>query len=418
MLGRWLPFLLSLLLVPAVALAMTQSSVPPKFGIPWGNAAGGAYIRSIPQASQIGIQNCAASLTDGFPPLTFVPASSGGCPPFGQDMNGILKQLSQWNQWAGAGAAPLYDSAFSTSIGGYPSGATLANATTPGCFWISSVDNNATNPDAGGANWNSSCPGGGIAGTSTGSANTQNIASTPIVLRSGAMVQFTAGFTNTGPLLVNVNGGGNKNVFRNSQLGSTQSVGGEVVAGQLVRLVYDGTEWVCLSCASVIVGQMIDYSGTTAPAGWLFADGSCQSQTTYADLYAVASTNFGSCSAGSFAMPDARGTIIVGRDNQGSNGNSSRLNLCGNDTTQGGICGQQSRNILQANLPNISFPNTLAYSSLSTFGSYLSGGGLSAVTGYSGTNNQSLAGSVTSGGSGVPFITIQPVQFASKIVKL
>jgi len=52
-----------------------------------------------PQASQIGITNCAASLTDGFPPLTFVPVAQGGCPPFGSDFNGILRQITQWSQW-------------------------------------------------------------------------------------------------------------------------------------------------------------------------------------------------------------------------------------------------------------------------------------------------------------------------------
>ena len=114
--------------------AETLASTPPKFAIPWGNSAGGAYIRPIPQPSQIGIQNCAASLTDGFPPLTFVAQSAGGCPPFGQDFNGILKQLSQWSLWAGGGAGVAYDSSYQASIGGYPLGATLVDAANAGCF--------------------------------------------------------------------------------------------------------------------------------------------------------------------------------------------------------------------------------------------------------------------------------------------
>lgn len=143
----------ALILSAAPALALQQNQVPAKFGIPWGNSAGSAYIRSIPIPSQIGIQNCAASLTDGFPPLTFVPAVAGGCPPIGSDFNGILKQLSQWNQWQAAGGPVFYDGAFATASGGYPAGAMLQSAVTPGTIWLSTADSNVNNPDAAGAGW-------------------------------------------------------------------------------------------------------------------------------------------------------------------------------------------------------------------------------------------------------------------------
>lgn len=145
--------LFGLLLIPAAAMALSQSNIPPKFPIPWGNSAGSSYIRSIPTPSQIGIQNCAASLTDGFPPLTFTPSIAGGCPPDGRDFNGILKQLSQWGQWQSAGGPVFYDSAFASAIGGYPKGAKVSSAVALGDVWMSIADNNTTNPDAGGANW-------------------------------------------------------------------------------------------------------------------------------------------------------------------------------------------------------------------------------------------------------------------------
>jgi Chaperone of endosialidase len=150
--------LLSLsILWPLDAMALSQSAVPTKFNIPWGNGAAVPYIRTIPQASQIGIQNCAASLTDGFPPLTFTPSNSGGCPPFGADFNGILKQITQWQQWQAAGGPILYDAGFQSAIGGYPKSSQLTNATTPGCYWISTIDANGSDPDTGGANWIKSC---------------------------------------------------------------------------------------------------------------------------------------------------------------------------------------------------------------------------------------------------------------------
>lgn len=162
---------MAMMLAVSQAFAASQSGAPPKFPIPWGNSAGSAYVRSIPQNSQIGVVNCAASLTDGFPPPTFVPASAGGCPPFGSDFNGILKQLSQWGLWQGAGATLLYDSGFSASIGGYPRGALLSNASVATCYWISTIDNNSSDPDTGGANWTAFCPttiNGGIGAFTTG----------------------------------------------------------------------------------------------------------------------------------------------------------------------------------------------------------------------------------------------------------
>lgn len=132
---------------------MLASSVPAKFPIPFANSAGPDYIRTIPLASQIGINGGWASLTDGFPPLNFTPIAAGGIPPFGQDVNGILHQTTAWSQWQQAGAPVYYDAVFSAQIGGYPRGAMLSSAVTFGNFWMSTVDNNLSNPDTGGANW-------------------------------------------------------------------------------------------------------------------------------------------------------------------------------------------------------------------------------------------------------------------------
>ena len=172
MLKRFLAPVLALLLAAGPAFGLSDGQIPTKTPTPWANsAANPTYVRTIPIPSQIGIQNCAASWTDGFPPQTFTPASAGGCPPFGQDFNGVLQVISQWLRWSQAGGQVNYDSSFSSSIGGYPKGAILGNATTVGCFWISTVDNNLSNPDAAGAGWTPACPGPGeaVGGTSTGS---------------------------------------------------------------------------------------------------------------------------------------------------------------------------------------------------------------------------------------------------------
>lgn len=132
---------------------MQSSDIPAKFNIPFGNSAGGSYIRTIPESSQIGVNDGWASLTDGFVPLNATPPESGGIPPFMQDMNGILKQISAWSRWVGAGGPVRYDSTFQVAIGGYPKGALVQSAVSDGVWWVSLVENNGTNPDSGGAGW-------------------------------------------------------------------------------------------------------------------------------------------------------------------------------------------------------------------------------------------------------------------------
>jgi len=167
---------------------MLASSVPVNFPLPFANAAGVSYIRNVPTASQIGITPGAASLTDGFPPLCFSPQISGGIPPSGADINGLLKQVTQNIQWWGAGGYPQYNSTFSTAIGGYPNGAILQSADYAG-YWLSSVDSNTSNPDTNGANWLPVGFHGSAAITMTTANVTLTLAqySRPIIVITGAL---------------------------------------------------------------------------------------------------------------------------------------------------------------------------------------------------------------------------------------
>lgn len=131
---------------------MDFASPPTRFPIPFADSAVAPYVHEVPEASQVGITTGAASLTDGFPPANFTPVSAGGVPPFGNDMNGILRQATQWIRWLTAGGPIPYDSSFATSISGYPKGAIIPG-TIPGSAWISTADANTTDPNAGGANW-------------------------------------------------------------------------------------------------------------------------------------------------------------------------------------------------------------------------------------------------------------------------
>ena len=129
---------------------MDSNQQPPPMPVPF---ALNGQKTAIPQASQISVTRGAASFNDGFPPLTMTDPLAGGIPPFGRDMNGILFLLSLAIRWVQAGGSFCYDADFANDpdVGGYPQGAVLLNASLTG-FWISTVDNNATNPDATDAN--------------------------------------------------------------------------------------------------------------------------------------------------------------------------------------------------------------------------------------------------------------------------
>ena len=152
---------------------MQVANVPAGFPIPFANNAGAGFIRTIPTASQIGITAGAASLTDGFPPLTFNPTAAGGVPPFGQDFNGLLNEITSAIQWLQAGFTPSYNAAFCQFVGGYASGAVLGNAAGT-TFWKSTADNNFSNPDAAAAS---------VTGTITGTVlNVTAVGSGTLVL--------------------------------------------------------------------------------------------------------------------------------------------------------------------------------------------------------------------------------------------
>lgn len=137
---------------------MKKTDIPAKFPIPFAANATGGFIRAIPETTA---DPTAASLDQGFPPNTFVPVGAGGSPPAGKDFNGILNEATSWDRWLSAGGPVSYDSAFQTAIGGYPIGTVVSSAVFLGNFWLSTADDNVTNPDAAGAGWVLIGPNGG-----------------------------------------------------------------------------------------------------------------------------------------------------------------------------------------------------------------------------------------------------------------
>ena len=67
--------------------------------------------------------------------------------------------------------------------------------------------------------------------------------------------------------------------------------------------------------AMVPTGSTQMFAGTSAPRGWLIADGRAVSRTTYAALFAVIGTTYGSGDGSTtFNLPDMRGVVVRGVD--------------------------------------------------------------------------------------------------------
>jgi len=77
-------------------------------------------------------------------------------------------------------------------------------------------------------------------------------------------------------------------------------------------------------------GSVIPYAGASAPSatlngvvGWLLADGSAVSRTTYATLFGIVGTTYGAGDGSTtFNLPDLRGRTAVGAESDGTAANN------------------------------------------------------------------------------------------------
>lgn len=328
---------------------MLASDIPVKFQVPFADGAGGGYITEpVPYAPG---SPGRASLTEGFPPTAFVPVASGGIPPWGADMNGILNQATAWLQWAQAGGAPaVYDATFSGQIGGYPAGAVLRASTTGnGRFWISTVDNNTSNPDASGANW-LAFPDLAVQlqkpnyAADTGAVNAAVItlfpAPTSWAQIVGAPIRVKMAYTNsvTNPTL-KINGLTAATMINSD--GTALAVG-QASAGNIVEGIPrdDGKFQVNSpiktgASAAFVTGYIYIWPNETAPSGTLECAGQLLNIADQPNLYAVLGTRYGGDGITTFRLPDLRGEFIRGWDHgRGLDPNASTRTNAG-----GGITG-------------------------------------------------------------------------------
>lgn len=245
---------------------MQASGIPTKFDVVWAVGAAAPQIRPIPDTS--GDPN-AASFTLGFPPNTFAPLATGGANPDGRDFNGILKQVTAWLQWnANAGVPAAFDGGFSAAVGGYPKGAVVSSGTFPGLSYLSTADNNTSNPDSGGSNW---------LGASIGFSNEATLASASTV-NLGSQASHATKITGTAAI---------------TSFGSSASVAAPIYAIRFAgacTLTYNATSMILPTAASIAVAvgdwALAEYlgSGNWQVVAYQRADGTALSASRPANL--------------------------------------------------------------------------------------------------------------------------------------
>lgn len=123
----------------------------------------------------------------GFPAINMTAKEAGGIPPFGQDFNGIIFDITTAIRYLEAGMQFPYSSSFATAVGGYPLGAIVTRTDGTG-FWRNGVANNTTDPETFGSGWQPD--GSGISSVAMSSANvtlTALQAATPIIAITGTL---------------------------------------------------------------------------------------------------------------------------------------------------------------------------------------------------------------------------------------
>lgn len=105
---------------------------------------------------------------------------------------------------------------------------------------------------------------------------------------------------------------------------------------------------------AVPIGSGMDYWGTTAPAGWLFAYGQAVSRTTYAALFAVIGETYGAGDGvTTFNLPDKRGRASFGKDNMGGTSANRITDQSGgfDGDTLGDAGGSETHTLTEAEMP-------------------------------------------------------------------
>lgn len=154
-------------------------------------------------------------------------------------------------------------------------------------------------------------------------------------------------------------------------------------------------------------GTIFDSAATSAPAGWLFCDGTVYLIANYPALFASISNVYGGNGTTTFAVPDVRGRTRAGKDNMGGVA-ANRLTAVGsgiNGTILGTSGGAETHTLSTAQLP--------AHNHSVPFSGGAAGGAAGSGVVFSGTP-PTVTGN---NGSGTAHPNVQPTIVFNAIIK-
>lgn len=102
-------------------------------------------------------------------------------------------------------------------------------------------------------------------------------------------------------------------------------------------------------------GVVMSFAGSTAPNGWLLCYGQAVSRTTYATLFSVISTTYGTGDGSTtFNVPDLRGRVPAGKDNMGGTAANRLTGASGSvaGSTLGAVGGVETHTLTAAQMPS------------------------------------------------------------------
>ena len=175
----------------------------------------------------------------------------------------------------------------------------------------------------------------------------------------------------------------------------------------------DGSALVTAPTATLPVGMISPYGGSSAPSGWALCDGSAQLRSggSYDALFAVIGTTYGAGNGSTtFNLPDLRGRIPAGKDDMGGSA-ASRLTSTGlgvSGATLGNAGGAETHTLTTGEMPTHSHNITITQ---------IGAAGTSrppALVNASATNTYATE----TAGSGTAHKNVQPSLIVNYIIKL
>jgi microcystin-dependent protein len=254
---------------------------------------------------------------------------------------------------------------------------------------------------------------------------------------NGQMIAFTPHVTNGATVTLNVDNLGAK-PLRSAP--NVELLAGTIIQGTPYVATYNNSDGAFYlqgffgNPYNIPLGGGLPFIGTTAPnSSFVFPYGQAISRTTYAALFSLVSTTYGSGDGSTtFNIPDFRGRVLAGKDDMGGSA-AGRLTTSGSGiigTTLGAAGGTETETLTLAQLPTgIGVTGTVTVNS--TVGNIVQGsiGGLNngSFTTFDVLNAGATSGGVTSTGgntmtsfntSGAAHVNAQPTIICNYILRI